>query len=107
MIKVGGHIEHTASVGNGPINAMDNALRKALEKFYPELKDVSLIDFKVRVLSAGEGTAASVRVLMESGDGVDKWGTVGVSHNVIEASWQAVVDSINYKLLKEDLKRGR
>ena len=107
MIKVGGHIEHTASVGNGPINAMDNALRKALEKFYPELKDVKLLDFKVRVLTAGEGTAASVRVLMESGDGVDKWGTVGVSHNVIEASWQAVVDSINYKLLKEDLKRGK
>ncbi|MDT8318120.1 MAG: citramalate synthase [bacterium] len=107
MIKVGGHIEHTASVGNGPINAMDNALRKALEKFYPELRDVALIDFKVRVLTAGEGTAASVRVLMESGDGVDKWGTVGVSHNVIEASWQAVVDSINYKLLKEDLKRGK
>ncbi len=107
MIKVGAHIEHTASVGNGPINAMDNALRKALEKFYPKLKEVSLLDFKVRVLTAGEGTAASVRVLMESGDGVDKWGTVGVSHNVIEASWQAVVDSINYKLLKEDLKRGK
>ncbi|MDH3975646.1 MAG: citramalate synthase [Deltaproteobacteria bacterium] len=105
MIKVGGHVEHTASVGNGPVNAIDNALRKALEKFYPELKEVSLIDFKVRVLTAGEGTASSVRVLMESGDGEDKWGTVGVSHNVIEASWQAVVDSINYKLLKEELKR--
>lgn len=104
MIRVGGHVEHTASVGNGPVNALDNALRKALEKFYPELKEVRLIDFKVRVLSAGEGTAASVRVLMESGDSEDKWGTVGVSHNVIEASWQAVVDSINYKLLKEELK---
>ncbi|MBE9503524.1 MAG: citramalate synthase [Proteobacteria bacterium] len=105
MIKVGGHVEHTASVGNGPINALDNALRKALEKFFPELKKVSLIDFKVRVISAGEGTAASVRVLIESGDGRDKWGTVGVSQNVVEASWQALVDSINYKLLKD--KEGR
>lgn len=105
MIRVGGHVEHTASVGNGPINALDNALRKALEKFFPELKDVSLLDFKVRVLTAGAGTSASVRVLIESGDGKEKWGTVGVSHNVIEASWQALVDSINYKLLREELKR--
>lgn len=101
MIKVGGHVEHTASVGNGPINALDNALRKALVKFFPELQKVGLIDFKVRVISAGEGTAASVRVLIESGDGRDKWGTVGVSQNVVEASWQALVDSINYKLLKD------
>jgi 2-isopropylmalate synthase len=106
MIKVGGHVEHTASVGNGPINALDNALRKALEKFFPELEKVGLIDFKVRVLSAGEGTAASVRVLIESGDGKDKWGTVGVSQNVVEASWQALVDSINYKLLKDKEGRG-
>lgn len=106
MIKVGGRTEHTASVGNGPVNALDNALRRALEKFYPELKDVSLLDFKVRVLSTGEGTAASVRVLIESGDGREKWGTVGVSHNVIEASWQALVDSINYKLMREEGKRG-
>lgn len=105
MINVGGHVEHTASVGNGPINALDNALRKALEKFFPELKDVSLLDFKVRVLTAGVGTAALVRVLIESGDGNEKWGTVGVSENVIEASWQALVDSINYKLLREELKR--
>jgi len=105
MIRVGGHVEHTASVGNGPINALDNALRKALEKFFPELKEVSLLDFKVRVLTAGKGTSASVRVLIESGDGKEKWGTVGVSHNVIEASWQALVDSINYKLLREELKR--
>ncbi|MBE9536655.1 MAG: citramalate synthase [Proteobacteria bacterium] len=105
MIRVGGHVEHTASVGNGPINALDNALRKALEKFFPELKDVSLLDFKVRVLTGGEGTSVSVRVLIESGDGREKWGTVGVSHNVIEASWQALVDSINYKLLREELKR--
>ena len=100
MVKVGGKIEHTAAVGNGPVNALDNALRKALEKFYPELKDMELIDYKVRVLSTGEGTAARVRVLIESGDKEDKWGTVGVSHNIIEASWQALVDSIDYKLLK-------
>jgi 2-isopropylmalate synthase len=100
MVEVGGRIEHTAAVGNGPVNALDNALRKALEKFYPELKEVELKDFKVRVLTTGEGTAAEVRVLVESGDKHDRWGTVGVSHNIIEASWQALVDSIDYKLLK-------
>ena len=101
MVKVRGKIEHTAAVGNGPVNALDNALRKALEKFYPELKEMELIDYKVRVLSTGEGTEARVRVLIESGDKEDKWGTVGVSHNIIEASWQALVDSIDYKLLKD------
>lgn len=101
MVKVGKNIEHTASVGNGPVNALDNALRKALEKFYPELKSVRLHDYKVRVLTAGKGTAAKVRVLVESGDESNKWGTVGVSENIIEASWQALVDSIEYKLLKE------
>jgi len=101
MVRVGGKIEHTAAVGNGPVNALDNALRKALEKFYPELKEMELIDYKVRVLSTGEGTAARVRVLIESGDKEDKWGTVGVSHNIIEASWYALLDSIDYKLLKD------
>ncbi len=100
MVRVGGTIEHTAAVGNGPVNALDNALRKALEKFYPELKAMELIDYKVRVLSTGEGTAAKVRVLIESGDQEDKWSTVGVSQNIIEASWHALVDSIDYKLLK-------
>ncbi|MBZ0157233.1 MAG: citramalate synthase [Alphaproteobacteria bacterium] len=101
MVKVGRSIEHTAATGNGPVNALDNALRKALEKFYPELKQVKLYDYKVRVLTAGRGTSARVRVLVESGDEVHKWGTVGVSENIIEASWQALVDSIEYKLLKE------
>ncbi|WP_333654226.1 citramalate synthase [Dissulfurispira sp.] len=101
MVKVGKHIEHTAATGNGPVNALDNALRKALEKFYPELKSVKLHDYKVRVLTAGKGTSAKVRVLIESGDDEHKWGTVGVSENIIEASWQALVDSIEYKLLKE------
>lgn len=100
-------VEHTAAIGNGPVNALDNALRKALEKFYPSLRDVKLLDFKVRVLSDGRGTAAAVRVLIESGDGVDKWGTVGVSNNIIEASWQALIDSITYKLQKDRKKKGK
>jgi 2-isopropylmalate synthase len=102
MLKVSGHIEHTAATGNGPVNAIDNALRKALDKFYPELKSVKLHDYKVRVLAAGKGTSARVRVLVESGDEEKKWGTVGVSENIIEASYQALVDSIEYKLLKEE-----
>jgi len=101
MVKVGSHIEHTAATGNGPVNAIDNALRKALDKFYPELKNVKLHDYKVRVLTAGKGTSAKVRVLVESGDDDEKWGTVGVSENIIEASYQALLDSIEYKLLKE------
>jgi len=101
MVKVGKHVEHTAATGGGPVNALDNALRKALDKFYPELKSVKLHDYKVRVLTAGKGTSAKVRVLVESGDEEVRWGTVGVSENIIEASWQALVDSIEYKLLKE------
>ncbi|MBF0330006.1 MAG: citramalate synthase [Nitrospirae bacterium] len=101
MLRVGKNIEHTAATGNGPVNALDNAIRKALEKFYPELKSVRLLDYKVRVLTTGKGTSAKVRVLIESGDELHKWGTVGVSENIIEASWQALVDSIEYKLLKE------
>ncbi|MBI5682331.1 MAG: citramalate synthase [Deltaproteobacteria bacterium] len=101
-LEVDGRVEHTASEGNGPVNALDNALRKALEKFYPKLKEVHLLDFKVRVISAGKGTSASVRVLVESGDGKEKWGTVGVSENVIEASWQALVDSLEYKLYRDE-----
>jgi 2-isopropylmalate synthase len=100
MIKTPKGVEHTAADGNGPVNALDKALRKALEKFYPQLREVSLIDYKVRVLTAGKGTSTNVRVLVESGDGKHKWGTVGVSENIIEASWQALVDSIEYKLLR-------
>ncbi len=90
-----------AAMGSGPVNALDQALRRALTKFYPSLNEMNLLDYKVRVLSSGEGTAALVRVLIETGDKKDRWGTVGVSHNVIEASWQALVDSVQYKLLKE------
>jgi 2-isopropylmalate synthase len=102
-VKVGGRDEHTAAEGKGPVNAIDNALRKALEKFYPRLKEVKLHDYKVRVLTAGKGTSARVRVLIESGDEEGRWGTVGVSENIIEASYRALVDSIEYKLLKENL----
>ncbi len=101
-VLVGGDkFEYTAAMGNGPVNALDNALRKAVVKYFPELAGVKLHDYKVRVLTAGEGTAARVRVLIESGDETGKWGTVGVSENIIEASWEALVDSIEYKLLKE------
>ncbi len=102
MIKVGDAIEHTAGVGDGPVNALDHALRKALEKFYPQLREVKLLDYKVRVLAASKGTASKVRVLIESGDHKEKWGTVGVSENIIEASWQALADGIEYKLLPRD-----
>ena len=90
------------SVGDGPVNALDKAVRKALIRFYPSLDEMELSDYKVRVLSGQRGTAAKVRVLVESQDRHCSWGTVGVSVNIIEASWQAMVDSINYKLMKED-----
>lgn len=104
-LRVNGVLENTVGEGDGPINALDQALRKALTKFYPALKDVRLTDFKVRVLDAKEGTAAKVRVLIESRDQKDSWGTVGVSENIIEASWEALVDSIDYKLLKDSGKK--
>ncbi len=105
-VEVGGNVEHTAAWGNGPVNALDKALRKVLPKYFPGrgLENVQLLDYKVRVLTAAEGTASRVRVLIESGDGKNRWGTVGVSENVIEASWQALVDSIEYKLLRSKKK---
>jgi 2-isopropylmalate synthase len=104
MVRVGGRIEHTAALGDGPVNALDNALRKALDKFYPQLKTMKLSDYKVRVLPGRDGTASRVRVLIESHDGVDHWGTVGVSQDILEASWQALVDSINYRMYKDEKK---
>ncbi|MFH0926729.1 MAG: citramalate synthase [bacterium] len=101
-VRVNNIIEHTAANGNGPVNALDNALRKALEEFYPTLKDVELIDYKVRILEEQGGTGAKTRVLIESTDHEKNWGTVGVSDNIIEASWQALVDGIEYKLLKDE-----
>lgn len=100
-ISVDGEEELTAAEGNGPVNALDHALRKALTKFYPQIKEMHLVDFKVRTLEGSEGTAASVRVLLDSTDGEDLWSTIGVSENIIEASWQALVDSIEYKLSKD------
>jgi 2-isopropylmalate synthase len=100
-ITVGGEEELTAAEGNGPVNALDNALRKALTKFYPHIREMHLVDFKVRILEGCEGTAAKVRVLIDSSDGKDIWSTIGVSTNIIEASWQALVDSIQYKLSKD------
>jgi len=99
-LKVDGEIEHTASDGDGPVNALDNALRKALMRFYPEISLIKLIDYKVRVLDGSDGTCAKVRVMIESSDGTDTWTTVGVSENIIEASFQALSDSFNYKLFK-------
>jgi 2-isopropylmalate synthase len=107
QIEVDGQNEHTTAEGHGPVNALDNALRKALERFYPQLKDVKLIDYKVRVLQSDKGTGSQVRVLIESSDGKNKWGTVGVSENIIQASWMALVDSIDYKLLKDFEKTKR
>ncbi len=101
-VRVGKKREHTAAEGDGPVNALDNALRKALEKFYPSLSEMHLSDFKVRILDPEAGTAAQTRVLIESRDHKDTWSTVGVSENIIEASWQALVDSIEYKLLKDE-----
>ena len=101
---VGGREVHTAAMGDGPVNALDCAIRKALTRFYPSLEEMELTDYKVRVLSGEHGTEARVRVLVESRDRQNTWGTVGVSVNIIEASWQALVDSINYKLMQEDLK---
>ena len=100
-VLVKGIVEHTAAEGEGPVNALDNALRKALEEFYPCLKDITLLDYKVRILDEHEGTASKTRVLIQSGDGEKEWGTVGVSSNIIEASWEALVDSLEYKLLKD------
>ena len=105
-VRVKGILEHTAAAGNGPVNALDHALRKALEEFYPNLREMSLIDYKVRILDESKGTAAKTRVLVTSGDGEETWGTVGVAENIIEASWQALVDSIEYKLGRDE-KRGR
>ncbi|MFA5199925.1 MAG: citramalate synthase [Candidatus Omnitrophota bacterium] len=100
-VKVKGIREHTAAEGDGPVNALDNALRKALKEFYPALSKMHLSDFKVRVLDEKAGTAARVRVLIQSQDEDDIWNTIGVHENIIEASWQALADSVEYKLLKD------
>jgi 2-isopropylmalate synthase len=98
-VRVGDHIMHTAAEGNGPVNALDAAVRKGLIPFYPVLADVHLTDYKVRILDGEAGTAAQTRVLIDSACGRRTWSTVGSSTNIIEASWQALADSLEYALL--------
>ena len=100
-VEAGGAVFHTVGEGDGPVNALDQALRKALEPVFPSLSAVRLEDYKVRVLSSSDGTAARVRVLIESSDGQEAWGTVGASENVIEASWLALLDSLHFRLMRE------
>ncbi len=101
-LRVGEYVVHVAGEGDGPVNALDNALRKALIPTYPSLAQMKLVDYKVRVINSTEGTAARVRVVIESQDDTDFWSTVGVSENIIEASWIALVDAVEYKLFKDE-----
>ncbi|MDP8253532.1 MAG: citramalate synthase [Candidatus Kaelpia aquatica] len=105
-LKVNSKKEYTVAKGDGPVNALDSALRKALNRFYPVLAEMRLSDFKVRVLDEKDGSAAKVRVLIQSQDRESSWNTIGVSENIVEASWKALLDSVEYKLMKER-KRGR
>jgi len=100
-MEVNHTVEHAAAEGDGPVNALDNALRKALTKFYPEINAMKLSDYKVRVLNPQQATAAKVRVLIESTSDGETWGTIGVSENIIEASWQALTESISYYLMQK------
>ena len=103
-LKVNGETELTAGEGHGPVDALNAALRQGLTRFYPEIENISLTDYRVRILDPQEATRAVTRVLIESGDGVRQWGTVGVSENIIEASWQALLDSVEYKLYEDRTK---
>jgi 2-isopropylmalate synthase len=105
-VRVGDEIEQTVAEGEGPVNALDGALRKALMRFYPHIAGVSLTDFRVSILDPEEATAAKTRVLIESTDGQSVWRTIGVSENIIEASWQALLDSVEFKLFKEEENSG-
>jgi len=101
-IVVGRDHAHTVADGDGPVNALDGALRSALLKFYPELQAVRLTDYKVRIVNSSSGTAAVTRVLIESTDGLSTWTTIGVHENIIEASLQALTDSLEYGLLRSE-----
>jgi 2-isopropylmalate synthase len=105
-VRVNDAAAHSVAEGDGPVNALDQALRKALVRFYPEIEKVFLTDFRVRILDPAEATAAKTRVVIESSDGEESWGTVGVSGNIIEASWEALLDSVEYKLFREEEKTG-
>ena len=102
-VRVGGEVIHTAAEGNGPVNALDAALRKGLLQFYPSLSVVKLMDYKVRILEESDGTKSKVRVLIESSDGEHDWRTVGSSTNIMEASWIALADSLEYWLLRHGI----
>jgi 2-isopropylmalate synthase len=106
-VEVDGREVYTVSDGDGPVNALDGALRKALYNFYPEIMDIRLTDYKVRILNSKHGTAARTRVLIESTDGEATWATVGVSDDIVEASWRALRDSMEYKLVRDRLARER
>ena len=99
-VKVNDETALTAGEGSGPVDALNAALRRALTRFYPEINDMALTDYRVRILDPQQATRAVTRVLIESGDATRQWGTVGVSENIIEASWQALLDSVEYLLLK-------
>ena len=100
-IGVGDEAAYTSARGDGPVHAMDIGLRSLIDRFYPQLQAVRLVDYKVRVLTSNDGTGSVVRVLIQSSDGEEVWGTVGVSPNIIHASWYAMVDALEYKLLKD------
>jgi 2-isopropylmalate synthase len=103
-IEVDGQVARTRAEGNGPVHALDKGLRALIDKFYPSLKSVRLVDYKVRVLSDGAGTGSVVRVLIQSSDGDEVWDTVGVSPNIIHASWDAMVDALEYKLVRDKVE---
>ncbi len=100
-------IRHEVAEGDGPVNALDAALRKALNGSFPALRDMRLVDYRVRVVNSEAGTAARIRVVIESSDQHDVWGTVGVSENIIEASWMALVDAFEYKLHKDEVRKDQ
>jgi len=99
-VRINGERIISTAEGNGPVNALDKAVRQAIEQKFPRLAEIHLVNYSVRILDENRGTAAVTRVLLDSSDGVDSWGSVGVNENVVEASWQALVDSINYGLLR-------
>jgi 2-isopropylmalate synthase len=102
MITVGGRTLHTAATGCGPVHALDGALRRALEPSFPQIAAVRLVDYKVRIVDGREGTAAITRVLVDASDGERRWSTLGASPNIVEASWQALADSIEYAMQKKE-----
>jgi 2-isopropylmalate synthase len=106
QVKIGDEIQHTVAEANGPVGALDDALRKAISPLFPEILEVELIDFKVRILESQLGADAIIRVQIESTDGREVWGTVGASDNIIEATWKALLDSVEYKILLESEKKS-